>query len=86
MLGQCRINRPETRSSVGCVGSAAFFAIFSFKKIMEIKLELIRDWLFKIDEPESDHALILDKCRSNPEAMAYFLKHARGEFAGGAKI
>lgn len=39
----------------------------------------IRAWLFKIGEPEEDHHIVLDKCRNNPEALAYFLKHARGE-------
>ncbi len=50
------------------------------EKIMQIRIEMIRAWLHKIGEPEEDHHLILDKCRNDPEAMEYFLKHARGEF------
>lgn len=42
--------------------------------------ELIRAWLFKIGEPEQDHCLVIDKCSNDPEALEYFLKHARGEF------
>ena len=45
-----------------------------------LQIELIRSWLFRIGEPESDHFIVLRKCRNDPEAMAYFLKHARGEF------
>lgn len=44
------------------------------------KIEMIRAWLFKISEPEEDHCLVLDKCRNDPDAMTYFLKHASGEF------
>jgi hypothetical protein len=47
---------------------------------MQIELELIKAFLHKIGEPEEDHYLALDKCRSNPDAMDYFLKHARGDF------
>lgn len=41
------------------------------------KIEMIRAWLFKIGEPEEDHHLVLDKCRNDPETLAYFLKHAQ---------
>lgn len=47
-------------------------------------IELIRSWLHKIGEPETDHELVLGKCKSDPEALEYFLKHARGEFELGA--
>lgn len=43
-------------------------------------LEKIRTWLFLIGEPEEDHHLVIDKCKSDSEAMAYFLRHANGEF------
>ncbi|MCW5599419.1 MAG: hypothetical protein KIT59_09970 [Nitrosomonas sp.] len=36
-------------------------------------LETIRAWLYRIGEPEEDHHLVIDKCKSDPEAMAYFL-------------
>lgn len=44
------------------------------------KIEMIRASLFKIGELEEDHFLVIDKCRNDPDAMNYFLKHARGEF------
>lgn len=44
------------------------------------KIEAIRAWLFSICEPVEDHHLVLDKCRNDPEAMEYFLRHANGEF------
>jgi len=44
----------------------------------EINLKMIRAWLFKIGEPEEDHFIVLDKCKNDPEAMEYFLEHARG--------
>lgn len=42
-------------------------------------IEKVRAWLFKIGEPKEDHCIVLDKCKNDPEAMAYFLKHAKGE-------
>lgn len=41
-------------------------------------LKIIRAWLFRIGEPEEDHHLVIDKCKADPEALAYFLRHARG--------
>jgi hypothetical protein len=43
-----------------------------------VNIEKIRIWLSKIGEPAEDHHLVLDKCRNDPEALAYFLKHANG--------
>jgi hypothetical protein len=39
-----------------------------------IQLELIKAWLFKIGEPEEDHFIVLEKCKSDPEAKAYFFE------------
>ncbi len=47
---------------------------------MQIEIEMIKAWLHKIGEPEADHFLVLDKCRNDPEAMKYFVRHANGEF------
>lgn len=41
---------------------------------------LIQSWLFQIGEPEEDHCLVLEKCRNDPEAMQYFMQHAKGGF------
>lgn len=43
-------------------------------------IEAVRAWLYKIEEPEEYHHIVLDKCKADAEAMAYFLKHANGEF------
>ena len=43
-------------------------------------IEAVRAWLYKIEEPEEYHRIVLDKCKADPEALAYFLKHANGEF------
>ena len=48
--------------------------------LQSAQIETVRAWLFSICEPVEDHHLVLDKCRSDPEAMSYFLKHANGEF------
>lgn len=45
-----------------------------------LEIEMIRAWLFKIGEPGEDHEIVLNKCRIDPEALVYFLRHARGEF------
>lgn len=41
------------------------------------QFQMIRAWLYKIEEPEEDHSLVLNKCRSDSEALQYFLKHTR---------
>lgn len=45
-----------------------------------LSIEAVRAWLYKIEEPEEYHHIVLDKCKRDPEALAYFLKHANGEF------
>ena len=50
------------------------------EKSIQIEIEIIRAWLYKIGEPPEGHYLILDKCKSDPEAMEYFYKQANGEF------
>ena len=53
------------------------------KKISDIEsrqIEMIHAWLHKIGEPEEDHDIVLNKCRNDPDAMEYFLRHARGEY------
>ena len=47
---------------------------------IEKNILLIQSWLYQIGEPEEDHDLVLDKCRNDPDAMEYFLRHARGEY------
>jgi len=42
-----------------------------------LNIEKIRIWLSQIGEPVEDHYLVLDKCRNDPEALEYFLKHAK---------
>lgn len=44
------------------------------------KIEMIQVWLFKIGEPAHDHYLVIDKCKRDPGAMKYFLRHAWGEY------
>lgn len=48
--------------------------------IQSLQIEIVRAWLHRIGEPETDHFLVIDKCRNDPDAMNYFLKHARGEY------
>ncbi|MBX9916795.1 MAG: hypothetical protein E6Q59_01380 [Nitrosomonas sp.] len=48
--------------------------------IQSLQIEIVRAWLLLINEPQEDHDLVLDKCRNDPDAMTYFLKHARGEY------
>lgn len=46
----------------------------------EKNIFLIQNWLHQIYEPKEDHDLVLNKCKNDPEAMNYFLKHASGGF------
>tara|TARA_R110002073_G_scaffold202913_2_gene362492 strand:+ start:287 stop:562 length:276 start_codon:yes stop_codon:yes gene_type:complete len=50
------------------------------QNLSNFNIEMISAWLHKIREPEELHFLVLDKCRNDPEALEYFLKHANGEF------
>lgn len=45
------------------------------KRISQEDEKAIKAWLTSIDEPEEDHYIIIDKCRRDPEALAYFLEH-----------
>lgn len=53
------------------------------ERLIDSQLEIIRQWLYRIGEPESGHHLVIDKCRNDPQALQYFLRHARGEFEAG---
>lgn len=48
--------------------------------LQSLQIEMIRGWLYRINEPVEDHHIVLDKCKLDPEALAYFLKHTNGEF------
>ena len=64
----------KNSSSVAKVASVA--VADAPNKLSKEDEKTIRAWLRHIGEPEEDHHLVLDKCKSNPEALAYFLKHA----------
>ena len=51
--------------------------IEELKREQNQKIEMVRAWLHRIGEPEADHDLVLNKCRNDPEALEYFLKHAK---------
>lgn len=76
---------PPKISGLTSVSSVSFVSSISEenKKISDIEaqqIDAIRGWLHRIGEPGEDHDIVLNKCRSNPEALQYFLKRARGEF------
>lgn len=54
-------------------------AITQNEKTNHDAIEEIRAWLHRIGEPSEDHNLVLNKCKSDPDAMEYHLRHARGE-------
>lgn len=43
-------------------------------------IEMIAAWLHKIGEPKEDHFIVLEKCKTDSDAMEYFYKHANGEY------
>ena len=45
--------------------------------IQSLQIEMIRAWLHRINEPVEDHDIVLNKCRSDPDALQYFLQRAR---------
>lgn len=46
-----------------------------------IELAAITDWLNQIEERDpAIVAYLLNSCRTDPSARAYFLRHVRGEF------
>lgn len=51
--------------------------IEELKREQNQKIEIVRAWLCLINEPVEDHDLVLNKCRNDPEALEYFLKHAK---------
>ncbi|MBA3757172.1 MAG: hypothetical protein H0X02_13565 [Nitrosomonas sp.] len=75
----------KTQLTVAKVASVAV-ANCPDEKFPQIEIELIRAWLHKIGEPEEDHFIVLDKCKSEPEAMEYFLKHAQCEYESSYSV
>lgn len=53
---------------------------------IDAEIEVIRNWLYRIGEPEVDHRLVIDKCKTDPEALIYFLRHANGEYESGYSV
>lgn len=74
--------RSATPSNLACqtVANVASVAVANasyekFEKDSDFKE--ICNWLYQIEEPEEDHHLVVDKCRSNSEVFVYFLNLAR---------
>ncbi|PTQ88348.1 hypothetical protein C8R30_1535 [Nitrosomonas nitrosa] len=56
------------------------------ENLNDVDIEKIRTWLFKIGEPENDHFLVIDKCKRDPQALVYFLRHANGEYESSYSV
>jgi hypothetical protein len=48
--------------------------------IQLLQIEIVRAWLFRINESETDHDLVLNKCRNDHQVLEYFMRHAHVEF------
>ncbi|MBA3697134.1 MAG: hypothetical protein H0W85_10385 [Methylotenera sp.] len=57
-----------------------YFAANKIDIVRHLQIEMVRAWLHKIGEPPEDYYLVIEKCMSNPDALLYFLRHARGEY------
>lgn len=80
-----KFNDPPESSKESGLPSVSFVSSVSEENkknsdIHSLQIEMIRAWLFKINESAEDHHIVIDKCKADPEALAYFLKHAQGEF------
>lgn len=76
---ESELTKPPKGASVSYVSSVSE----ENKKITDLQspqIEMIRGWLYCINEPEEYHHIVLNECKRDPEALAYFLKHANGEF------
>ncbi|PTQ64126.1 hypothetical protein C8R26_1681 [Nitrosomonas oligotropha] len=73
---ESELTKPPKGASVSFVSSVSE----ENKKNSDIQLlqiEMVRAWLCRINELVEDHNLVLNKCRNDPEALEYFLKHAK---------
>ena len=66
------ISSDETSPTVAKIARIAVANPTNEKIKRDIKK--IRSWLYRIGEPEEDHYLVLNKCRNDPEALAYYLE------------
>lgn len=74
----------ETRMNKGIVNSVPAVPAVPAKKHDSEKIfsitrrqeAIIKAWLYHIGEPEEDHYLVLNKCRRDPKALAYYLERA----------
>ncbi|SFN03330.1 hypothetical protein [Nitrosomonas communis] len=78
--------REESKGTVAEIATIAIANTTEPKTDTDSNLEVIRTWLFSIREPEEDHYHVLNKCRNDPKALEYFLKHARGRFESGCTL
>lgn len=80
-----KFNDPPDSSKESGLSSVSFVSSVSEENkknsdTQSLQIEMIRAWLHRIGEPETDHYLVINKCKSDHDAMNYFLKHAHGEF------
>ncbi|SDX18196.1 hypothetical protein [Nitrosomonas oligotropha] len=80
-----KFNDPPDSSKESGLPSVSFASSISEENkknsdIQLLQIEMVRAWLFKICEPETDHYLVIDKCKADPEVLEYFLKQAHGGF------
>lgn len=68
-------DKPVLVPSVATVASVAVAKPTNEKINRDI--ERIESWLFHIGEPEEDHCLMLNKCKNDPEALAYYLERIK---------
>lgn len=80
-----KFNDPPDSSKESGLPSVSFVSSISEENkknsdIQLLQIEVIRAWLFKINEPVEEHNLVLNKCRNEHQVLEYFMLHARGEF------
>lgn len=64
----------ETTPTLAKIATIAVASPTSEKNNRDI--QKIRTWLYSIGEPEEDHYLILNKCKRDPEVLAFYLDRA----------
>lgn len=80
-----KFNDPPDSSKESGLPSVSFVSSISEENkknsdIQLLQIEMIQAWICRIGESVEEHFVVIDKCKADPEALAYFLKHARGEF------
>ena len=78
---QAATRQPDNAGTIARIATVAVASPKEEKNANDADIEKIRNWLYRIGEPEADHHLVIDKCKTDPEALIYFSRIASNSYS-----